>query len=412
MRFFGFGSKKGKRGDKAAKANARRQPSQPEGEESASAPAAPDGHVAPTKESAPIKNSASSSGSGNGPAISKSAEDVDRGPEPEGTNGGQGESTTSKRQTRGRLVKGLFKTRERLSASLGRIFLGAKHISPELLDQLEEALILADVGVDTVDKVVSSVSEDLKRRELTKPDVVKFSVKRALVSILSSGESRRAPSVLESQQRPFVSLVVGVNGTGKTTTIAKLARRYVQQGITPILVAADTFRAAAIEQLTIWGERAGVDVIAHKQGGSPAAVVFDGIAAARSRGADMVIVDTAGRLQTKKNLMAELAKVSRVAAANAPGAPHETLLVLDATLGQNAVSQAKQFNDWLDGITGIVLTKIDGTAKGGVVVTIADELSIPILFLGTGEKIDDLVEFQPEAFADALLGLSSGAIEG
>ncbi len=353
MRFFGFDSKKTKHGEKAAEADAKREASPQEG------------------------------------------------------NGTQEQSTKPRELTRKRLVKGLFKTREKLSASLSRIFLGAKHISPELLNQLEEALILADVGVDTVDKIVAKVSEDLKRRELTKPDMVKLSVKRALVEILSAGESRRAPSVLESRQRPFVSLVVGVNGTGKTTTIGKLAMRYVQQGITPILVAADTFRAAAIEQLTIWGERAGVEVIAHKEGGSPAAVVFDGIAAARSRGADMVIVDTAGRLHTKKNLMAELAKVSRVAATNADGAPHETLLVLDATLGQNAVSQAKQFSEWLDGITGIVLTKIDGTAKGGVVVTIVDELSIPILFLGTGEKIDDLVEFQPSAFADALLGLSS-----
>ena len=305
---------------------------------------------------------------------------------------------------RKRWAQGLFKTREKLSASLGRIFLGAKSMSPELLEELEEALILSDVGFDTVEKIVSKVSEDLKRRELSKPDVVKNSVKEAIVEILLSGGSRDAPSIENTSQRPYVSLIVGVNGTGKTTTIAKLARRYKQMGITPILAAADTFRAAAIEQLSIWAERAGVDVIAHKEGGSPAAVVFDAIAAANSRKGDMVIVDTAGRLHTKKNLMAELAKVRRVAAANAEGAPHETLLVLDATSGQNAVAQAKQFDEWLDGLTGIVLAKIDGTAKGGVVVTIADELSLPILFLGTGEKIDDLVEFDARAFADALIG--------
>ena len=305
---------------------------------------------------------------------------------------------------RSRWAKGLFKTREKLSTSLGRIFLGAKQMSPELLAELEEALILADVGFDTVEKIVGRVNEDLKRRELSKPDVVKNSVKQAIIEILSSSEQERPPSVSDTSQRPYVSLVVGVNGTGKTTTIAKLAWRYKQSGIAPILAAADTFRAAAIEQLSIWGERAGVDVIAHEEGSSPAAVVFDAIAAAKSRGEDMVIVDTAGRLHTKKNLMAELAKISRVAGANAEGAPHETLLILDATLGQNAVAQAKQFDEWLEGITGIVLTKIDGTAKGGVVVTIADELRLPILFLGTGEKIEDLVGFDPKAFVDALIG--------
>ena len=314
------------------------------------------------------------------------------------------ERSDRKDAIRSRWAKGLFKTRERLSTSLGRIFLGAKRMSPELFAELEEALILADVGVDTVEKIVSTVSEDLKRRELSKPDVVKNSVKQAIIEILSSGESKRPPSILNTPQRPYVSLIVGVNGTGKTTTIAKLAWRYKQMGMTSILVAADTFRAAAIEQLSIWGERVGADVIAHKEGSSPAAVVFDGIAAAKSRREDIVIIDTAGRLHTKRNLMAELAKISRVAAANAEGAPHETLLILDATSGQNAVAQAKQFDEWLEGITGIVLAKIDGTAKGGVVVTIADELSLPILFLGTGEKVDDLVEFDPRAFADALIG--------
>jgi len=314
------------------------------------------------------------------------------------------ERSENKGAERGRWAKGLFKTRERLSTSLGRIFLGAKRMSPELFAELEEALILADVGVDTVEKIVAMVSEDLKRRELSKPDIVKNSVKQAIIEILSSSESKRAPSVLDTSQRPYVSLIVGVNGTGKTTTIAKLAWRYKRMGLAPILVAADTFRAAAIEQLSIWAERAGVDVIAHEEGASPAAVVFDAIAAAKSRREDIVIVDTAGRLHTKKNLMAELAKVRRVAAANAEGAPHETLLILDATSGQNAVAQAKQFDEWLEGITGIVLAKIDGTAKGGVVVTIADELSLPILFLGTGEKIEDLVEFDAQAFVEALIG--------
>jgi fused signal recognition particle receptor len=340
-------------------------------------------------------------------AEAAATEDAVRPPRAEQESRQQGRSE-SQESVRSRLAKGLFKTREKLSASLARVFLGAKRMSPELFMELEEALILADVGVDTVEKIVNKVSEDLGRRELSKPDVVKSSVKAAIVEILSSGQSKRAPSILDTTQRPYVSLIVGVNGTGKTTTIAKLAQRYKKMGMTVILVAADTFREAAIEQLSIWGERAGAEVIAHKEGASPAAVVFDGIAAAKgqrsgSRRGDVVIIDTAGRLHTKKNLMAELAKVRRVAAANAEGAPHETLLVLDATLGQNAVAQAKQFNEWLEGITGIVLTKIDGTAKGGVVVTIADELSLPILFLGTGEKLDDLVEFDANAFVDALI---------
>ncbi|MBN2208298.1 MAG: signal recognition particle-docking protein FtsY [Candidatus Coatesbacteria bacterium] len=313
-------------------------------------------------------------------------------------------ASNEKESLKSRWSRGLLKTREKLSASLGRIFLGAKRISPELLEELEEALILSDVGFDTVEKIVSRVSEDLGRRELSNPSVVKDSVKAAMVELLASGNPKRGPSPSESSARPYVSLVVGVNGTGKTTTIAKLAWRLKRQNLSSILVAGDTFRAAAIEQLSIWAERAGVEVVAHKEGSSPAAVLYDGIAAAVSRKIDVVIVDTAGRLHTKKNLMAELAKVRRVAASNVEGAPHETLLVLDATCGQNAVSQAKQFDECLEGITGIVLSKIDGTAKGGVVVTIADELSLPILYLGTGEKIDDLVEFDPRAFVDALLG--------
>ncbi|MBN1592656.1 MAG: signal recognition particle-docking protein FtsY [Candidatus Coatesbacteria bacterium] len=365
MRIFGFGSKKSKEAEKPV------------------APVPPvekgDGDKAPDEQTPP-----------EAPAAASEAKE-------------EGQSLLSPERVRGRWAKGLLKTREMLSASIGRIFLGAKKMSPELLEELEEALILADVGFDTVEKIVAKVNEDLQRKELSRPDVVKNSVKEAIVEILSSGVTPNVPSIENTKQRPYVSLIVGVNGTGKTTTIAKLAHRYKQMRFTPILAAADTFRAAAIEQLTIWAERAGVDIIAHKEGGSPAAVVFDAVAAANSGKGEMVIVDTAGRLHTKKNLMAELAKIRRVAATNAEGAPHEILLVLDATSGQNAISQARQFSEWLEGLTGIVLTKIDGTAKGGVVVTIADELSLPILFLGTGEKIEDLVRFDARAFVNALI---------
>lgn len=302
------------------------------------------------------------------------------------------------------LSKGLARTRQTLSNTLKGLFGGMRRVSEEELGRLQEALILADVGIGTVDKIMVGVKEGLGRLGRSDGEAVKQAVRGAMLQILSSACQKQVPGVLAVKQRPYVCLVVGINGTGKTTTIAKLAWRYKRMGLSSVLVAADTFRAAAIEQLGEWAKRAGADLIKHKEGASPAAVVYDGIKAASSRGVDLVIVDTAGRLHTRKNLMAELAKVKRVAAANAQGAPHETLLVLDATCGQNAVSQARQFNEWLQGITGLVLAKIDGTAKGGVVITIADELGIPIQYLGTGERLEDLVDFDPAGFVDALLG--------
>jgi len=227
-----------------------------------------------------------------------------------------------------------------------------------------------------------------------------------LLDVLTPVQGLPLESLLAKGPKPFVILAVGVNGVGKTTTIAKIAQRLVQAGKVPLLVAADTFRAAAIDQLQVWADRVGVDVIRHRYGADPAAVAFDGIAAAKARQVDVVLIDTAGRLHTKSNLMDELRKITRVIAQECPGAPHEVLLVLDATVGQNALSQARQFHQTV-GVTGLVLTKLDGTARGGIVVAIAEELKLPVRLIGVGESVEDLQDFQSEAFVDALLGTSA-----
>jgi fused signal recognition particle receptor len=294
------------------------------------------------------------------------------------------------------LSDGLAKTRKNIADRLGTLILGQK-IDEAFLDELEEALIASDVGVETAAFVLKDLTERFKRQELSTPDQVRARLKHLLLEILASTTSKFVVTAT-----PSVVLVIGVNGTGKTTTIGKLARRLQAQGKQVMLAAGDTFRAAASEQLTIWGERAGIPVIKHQEGADPSAVVFDAVTAAKARAVDVLIIDTAGRLHTKSNLMEELKKVKRIVSRELPGAPHETLLVLDGNTGQNALVQARMFHEAI-GVTGIVLTKLDGTSKGGIVFAINKELGIPVKFVGIGEAIEDLREFDPKEFVDALL---------
>jgi fused signal recognition particle receptor len=294
------------------------------------------------------------------------------------------------------LSEGLAKTRKNLADKLGSLILGEK-IDEAFLDELEEALIASDIGSGTASLVLKDLKERFKRNELASTGQVKDRLKQVLLEVLSD---RPSPFTLAAPLS--VVLVVGVNGTGKTTTIGKLAYRLQTEGKKVMLAAGDTFRAAAAEQLSIWGERAGIPVIKHKEGADPGAVVFDAVSAAKARAMDVLIVDTAGRLHTKSNLMEELKKVRRILSRELPGAPHETLLVLDGNTGQNALVQAKMFHEAV-GVTGIVLTKLDGTSKGGIVFAINKELSIPVKFIGIGEAIEDLRGFDPKEFVDALL---------
>ncbi len=297
----------------------------------------------------------------------------------------------------GRLRQGLAKTREGLAQKLDGILFGKKVIDASTLEELEEALVTADLGVGTSLKLIRGVQAKIARKELTDPAALRAHLKAAIAEILHADEGHFELG----PERPHVLMVVGVNGVGKTTTIGKLASQYRSRGHKVILAAGDTFRAAAIEQLDIWGKRVGATVIRHQHGSDPAAVAYDAVEAAKARGADLVIVDTAGRLHTKANLMEELKKVRRVLGKALPGAPHETLLVLDATTGQNAISQARIFHDAV-GVDAIALTKLDGTAKGGVIVGICDEVRIPVKFIGIGETVEDLRPFDAGAFADAL----------
>ncbi len=291
---------------------------------------------------------------------------------------------------------GLAKTRKGLAEKLGNLVLGDK-IDEAFLDELEEALVAADMGVATASALIRDLQERFSRKELASTAQVRERLRQLLVNLLAG---HAAPLV--SDASPAVILVVGVNGTGKTTTIGKLAHLLQGQGKGVMLAAGDTFRAAAAEQLSVWGERAGIPVIKHREGADPGAVVFDAVTAAKARTVDVLIVDTAGRLHTKANLMEELKKVKRILARELPGAPHETLLVLDGHTGQNALVQARMFNEAV-GVSGIVLTKLDGTSKGGIVFAIAKELAIPVKFVGIGEAIDDLRRFDPQEFVDALL---------
>jgi len=297
-----------------------------------------------------------------------------------------------------KLKRGVEKTRVGLVSRLDDVLAGGKQIDADLLEELEATLLGADLGVRTTAEILELARQKADRNLIHDAQELKQLIQEHLLEVLEASD-KPAPAVAEP---PAVVLVVGVNGSGKTTTIGKLAQRYRASGASVLLCAADTFRAAAIEQLEIWGRRTGVDVIAQKPGADPSAVLFDALQAARARQVDCVIVDTAGRLHTKSNLMAELEKMRRTASRVVPGAPHEVLLVMDATTGQNGLEQARRFTQ-TSGVTGIVLTKLDGTAKGGVVVAIARELGTPIRFVGVGEQVDDLLPFDARKFLSSIL---------
>ena len=294
-----------------------------------------------------------------------------------------------------KISDGLKKTRDSMSGAIDSMLKSFKKIDDELFDELEEILIMSDVGVATAEKIIAALKQKVKEEKITEVSEIKTAIRDIVKDMLAGGEE------MHLDTKPSIILMIGVNGAGKTTTIGKLALKYKNEGKKVILGAADTFRAAAIEQLEVWAQRAGVQLIKHAEGADPAAVVFDTIAAGKARKEDIIICDTAGRLQNKKNLMDELNKISRIIERELPDADKEVLLVLDATTGQNAVSQARLFKE-AAGITGIVLTKLDGTARGGVVIAIREELQIPVKYIGVGEGIDDLQVFNAETFADAL----------
>ncbi|HIU50820.1 MAG TPA: signal recognition particle-docking protein FtsY [Candidatus Limousia pullorum] len=294
-----------------------------------------------------------------------------------------------------KIKEGLKKTRDNVVGQIDSMLKSFTKIDDELFEELEELLVMGDVGMSTASKICDQLKEKVKKDGITDPKVIRWMLEDITAEMLAGGEE------LVLNTKPSIILVIGVNGVGKTTTIGKLANNFVKDGKKVILAAADTFRAAAIEQLEIWADRSGASIVKQKEGSDPAAVVFDAIAAAKARDADIIICDTAGRLHNKKHLMDELAKISRVIDRELPGADKEFLLVLDATTGQNAVVQANEFRN-ATGITGIVLTKLDGTAKGGVVLAIKDGLGIPVKYVGVGEQIDDLQPFDPQGFAEAL----------
>ena len=298
-----------------------------------------------------------------------------------------------------RLKERLAKTRSSIVTRVDTLFLGKKVIDPELLDELEEILITSDLGVGTTQELVESARDQVARRELGDPQALKSYLKEQIAGYLHSSDKHN--ELIMPEEGPFVIMVVGVNGVGKTTTIGKMAHKFKQAGNSVLLVAADTFRAAAVEQLKIWGERIGVHVVSQKTGADPSAVVFDALDFAANKETNVIIVDTAGRLHTKVNLMEELKKIKRVMGKKVPNAPHEVLLVIDATTGQNAISQARLFSEAVD-VSGLALTKLDGTAKGGIVVNICRELTIPIRFIGIGEQMDDLRDFDADEFVSAL----------
>jgi fused signal recognition particle receptor len=299
-----------------------------------------------------------------------------------------------------KLKRGLFMTHTEFLEKVGDAFRRTGPIEPAHLDRLEEALMAADAGVELSVRLVSELREDVRRGRLTSADQLQPVLRERLLALLDAAEAA-TPLVL-NPVGPRVTLVVGVNGTGKTTTVAKLAKRLKENGRTVFIAAADTFRAAAVEQLAIWAQRVDAPLIHQHEGADPAAVVFDTIAAARARAADDVLVDTAGRIHTRTNLMKELEKVRRIAAREVAGAPHEVLLVLDATTGSNGIEQAQRFGATA-GVNGVVLTKLDGTAKGGVILAIADTLRLPVRWVGVGEGVDDLLPFDRSGFVDAML---------
>ena len=295
-----------------------------------------------------------------------------------------------------KIAQGLKKTRDSMMGKVDALLNSFTKIDEDFFEELEENLIMADVGAVTAARICDRLRKKVKEEGLASPDQVRSGLKQIISQMLEG------PSELDLSTKPSVILVIGVNGVGKTTTIGKLANNLRQQGKKVLLAAADTFRAAAIDQLQIWADRAQVDLVRHEEGSDPAAVVFDAINAGTARGCDVVICDTAGRLHNKKNLMDELSKIARVIEREAPGCAKEVLLVLDGTTGQNGLIQAKQFKE-IAGVTGMVLTKLDGTAKGGIVIAVADTLQIPVKFVGVGEQMDDLMAFQARALVDALI---------
>jgi fused signal recognition particle receptor len=298
-----------------------------------------------------------------------------------------------------RLSERLSKTRDSLIYRMDTLFLGKKVIDTELLDDLEELLITADLGIATTTELLDHARRRVKRKELSDPALLKEVLREKIRSFIT--ESTRPAELVMPETGPFVIMVIGVNGVGKTTTIGKIAHKFLSSGQSVMLVAADTFRAAAVAQLRVWGERNNIKVVSHKDGADPSSVVYDALATAKEENYDVVLVDTAGRLHTQTNLMEELRKIKRVMAKQLPGAPHEVMLVIDATTGQNGISQAKLFNEAVE-VTGITLTKLDGTAKGGIVANICRDLKIPIRFIGIGEQLEDLRDFDPDEFIEAL----------
>lgn len=297
-----------------------------------------------------------------------------------------------------RLRQGLSKTRSGLTGRLDQLFLGKKEIDSDILEDLEEVLFTSDLGVATTQELIRQIQEGVSRKELDNPERLKNALKEHIYTFLQVPPTEKK---IPGKGEPLIVMAVGVNGVGKTTTIGKAAYHLSKEGKRVMLVAADTFRAAAIEQLEIWGERANAEVVKQVSGADPSAVVFDAIDASQSRGSDVVLIDTAGRLHTKTNLMDELQKIHRVTGRKLPGAPHEVWLILDATTGQNAIAQAEMFHNTL-GVTDIILTKLDGTAKGGIVVGIAHQLGLPIRFIGIGEQVDDLRPFDATDYVNAL----------
>ncbi len=296
-----------------------------------------------------------------------------------------------------KIKAGLSKTRDALSNTLGSVFSGFSEIDDDFYDELEESLILADLGVETATKAVSMLRKQVKEQHLKTTEEAREALKAILVSMLDVGSTE-----LNLSTSPAVILVIGVNGVGKTTTIGKIAKQQVQQGKKVLLIAGDTFRAAAADQLEVWAGRSGADIIRQHEGADPASVVFDGIQAAKARKSEVIIIDTAGRLHNKQNLMNELNKISRIVSRELPDAAAEVLLVLDGTTGQNGLIQAKQFKQ-IAGVTAVAITKLDGTAKGGIVIAVADQLQVPVKFVGVGEQADDLMPFIAKDFVDALI---------
>ena len=296
-----------------------------------------------------------------------------------------------------KIKAGLTKTRSALSNTLGNVFSGFSEIDDDFYDELEESMILADLGVDTTLKAIERLRKTVREEHLKSTEEARTALKAILVDMLKVGDT-----ALKLDTNPAVILVIGVNGVGKTTTIGKIAAQLVKQGKQVLLVAGDTFRAAAADQLEIWAGRSGASIVRQNEGADPASVVFDGIRSAKAKGADVIIIDTAGRLHNKTNLMNELGKISRIVERELPEASREVLLVLDGTTGQNGLIQAKEFKN-IAGVTAVALTKLDGTAKGGIVIAVADSLQIPVKFIGVGEQVDDLVPFEAEAFVEALL---------